>query len=146
MQACAGAVLIDRLASINERRAQNSRLLAEGLLTCEGYEIPGFSPDHCPTYLRLPVLCPDRYSRDGAIGVLNRIGVVASPMYPSTIRRIDGIEPYLAAPDDDFPGAQAVVERLLSLPTHPYVGHKDIRRMIACLTGEQDHTRVETDY
>ena len=144
-QTCAGALFVERLARINNTRVDNARHLAEGLLAAGVWEIPGYSRDHCPVYLRLPVLCPDRYTRDGAVGALNHLGIIATPMYPSTIRRIEGIEPYLASVEDEFAGAQTVVKRLLSLPTHPYVRDRDIRRMIACLTGEQEMDNAETD-
>jgi dTDP-4-amino-4,6-dideoxygalactose transaminase len=54
-------------------------------------------------------------------------------MYPSTIRGIEGIEKYLANPEDNFEGAETVAERLFTLPTHHYVKDIDVEKIIDCI-------------
>jgi dTDP-4-amino-4,6-dideoxygalactose transaminase len=134
-QICAANTLIDNLANYNVVRTANARKLAIGLMVSRRFLIPGCNEVGFPSYLRLPVLAEDITSRDRMIINLRKQGIVASKMYPSTIRKIAGIEKYLAASDDYFPGSQMIVDRLLSLPTHPFVTDADIQRMIACLTG-----------
>ncbi len=56
-------------------------------------------------------------------------------MYPTTVREVKNVESVLAADDADFPGARQVVDRLFTLPTHPYVTDADIRKMATCLRG-----------
>lgn len=133
-QKCAAAILWGNLESLNTVRVKNSRKLAEELLRLERFKIPGYNETFCPTYLRFPVLTQNSVWRQRAIVALRRQGIVASKMYPSTIRQIAGIEKYLASPADDFPGAQEVVEKLLALPTHPYLRESDMRKIISCLT------------
>ena len=75
----------------------------------------------------------NKRERDLVVGVLKKNGISASIMYPSTIRQIEGIEKYLADPEDDFDGARTVVDRLFTLPTHPYVKTGDIDKIANCL-------------
>ncbi len=133
-QKCAGAIVWGNLEGFNTVRVKNSRKLAEELLRLGRFEIPGYNEASCPTYLRLPLLTPNKAWRERAIAALRRQGIVASNMYPSTIRQIAGIEKYLACPAGDFPKAQEVVDKLLTLPTHPYLRESDIRKIVCCLT------------
>ena len=81
------------------------------------------------------VLSRNSRERDKIIAALKQAGIKSSAMYPSTIRRIEGIERYLANPEDDFEGAQTVVDQLFTLPTHHYVKKSDINKIIGCLMG-----------
>jgi dTDP-4-amino-4,6-dideoxygalactose transaminase len=132
-QQCAGAVLFPKLGDINIIRSRNARIVCERILQDTGFSIPGYSADKFPIYLRLPVLARNSGERDNVIAALNRAGVKSSAMYPSTIRRIKGIEKYLSNMDDDFEGAQAVVERLFTLPTHHFVKDRDVDKIMDCL-------------
>lgn len=134
IQKCAGIILWNTLESLNSARTKNARKLAEGVLRSERFKIPGYDEAFCPAYLRLPLLAQDKAGRDRAVTALRRQGVVASTMYPSTIRQIAGIEKYLASTAKDFPGAQEVAETLLTLPTHPYLSDNDVQKIISCLT------------
>jgi dTDP-4-amino-4,6-dideoxygalactose transaminase len=96
--------------------------------------VPGFHPDRSvPVYLRLPLLARDRAHRDQAIAAFRKTGVTASIMYPSTIERIDGITEHVRYDSNRFPGAESVVDQLLTLPTHGYVTPKDVERMAKTL-------------
>jgi len=136
LQRCAGAVLFPRLYNNNAIRSKNGRAICEGVLNDSRFRIPGYSPDRSPIYLRLPVLARNKHERDMTITSLKQAGIMSSAMYPSTIDQIDGIEKYLANPGDDFKGAQTVVDRLFTLPTHHYVKKSDIDKIIDCLAGK----------
>jgi len=133
LQECAAAVTYSKLHSVNTARVENARALCKRLSDNGRYRIPGYDPDNCPIYLRLPVLARNKQERDMAFAILRRNGISASTMYPSTIRDIEGIEKYLADPEDDFDGARAVVDNLFTLPTHPYVKAGDIDKIVNCL-------------
>ncbi|UCE67749.1 MAG: DegT/DnrJ/EryC1/StrS family aminotransferase [Candidatus Zixiibacteriota bacterium] len=133
LQRCAATVMFSRLDKVNAARVENARALSSGLLNDDRYRIPGHDPNKYPIYLRLPVLARNKLERDLAVAALKRKGISASAMYPSTIRQIEGIEKYLAGLNDRFDGANAVVDRLFALPTHPYVKPGDIDRIINCL-------------
>jgi perosamine synthetase len=130
---CAGIVLIKNLEEFNVYRRRNAMRLAKALIRDKKYSIPGFDLSESNTYLRLPVVCADKRTRDKAIGNLRRLGISASTLYPSTIGQIPGIEKYLAGNNVDFPGAQIIVDRMLVLPTHPLVKEPDIDKMARCL-------------
>ena len=133
LQKCAGIVLFPKLDNINAIRSKNARAICEGILADARFRIPGYSTDRFPIYLRIPVLARNSHERDKTIAALKKVGIKSSSMYPTTIRRIEGIERYLSNPEDDFEGAQAVVDRLFTLPTHHYVKDSDIKKIIDCL-------------
>jgi perosamine synthetase len=138
LQVCAGAVMIPGLSQLNEIRSENGRALCERISGDDRYHVSGYSPGKCPIYLRLPVLAKNMQKRDEIIARLQKAGIKSSIMYPSTIREIKGVEKYLANPDDDYSGAQEVVDRLFTLPTHPYVREDDIDRIVDCLTKSEN--------
>lgn len=68
------------------------------------------------SYPRLAVLAPDRAARDAALGALAGLGVAR--LYPAPLDAIPALKPHLVDPGGAFPGARAVSDRLLTLPTH----------------------------
>jgi dTDP-4-amino-4,6-dideoxygalactose transaminase len=137
MQMCAGSVLLRKIDHINSLRARNARKLASALHCTGRFEIPGLHSAAPTIYLRLPLVCANRGTRDNAIARLRRVGISASTMYPSTIRQIPGIEEHLASDRAEYSGAQTVVDRMLVLPTHPLLDDADIDRMISSLVGSK---------
>jgi len=135
LQECSGAVMFPKLGNINSIRHRNAGKICEQLSKDSRYRIPGYRQDDCPIYLRLPVLAGSGLERDKAIAALRKRGIKSSAMYPSTIRQIPGIEKYLASPVSDFSGAQAVIDRLFTLPTHHFVKESDISKIVDCLSG-----------
>jgi perosamine synthetase len=133
LQQRAGSLLLGRLDRFNEHRAASSEKLISEIRRLGGFEIPISPVGRRTIYLRLPVLAPDRTTRDRAVRELGRAGITASTMYPKIIRDIPGIEPRLACLDDEFPGGRQIVNRLFALPTHPYVRPKDIETMVRVL-------------
>jgi len=120
------ALTFDRLGNFAERRRKNAGLLAATIRNLPGAEIPAFDVDNCPSYLRLPVLLPNGNVRAKIISELQNRGISASAMYPDSIDRIDGLGEDIVIQSVDLPGARAVVERLVTFPTHPYVTGADI--------------------
>jgi perosamine synthetase len=133
VQAVAGAVIFESILYFHTLRAINAMELAGEVLSLGKFEIPGWNAKDCPPYLRLPVLAPNRELRDRAIEELRSVGIVATKMYPSTVCTIPGIEPHLASKRTDFPGAQQLVDRLFTLPTHPYLAEQDFDNILAGL-------------
>lgn len=133
VQTVAGSVIFESILYFLTLRAQNALELANAVLNLDKFEIPGWNAANCPPYLRLPVLAPSRESRDRAIEELRSVGIVATKMYPSTLRDIPAIEPHLVSKETEFPGAQKLVERLFTLPTHPYLTDTDFDKIVAGL-------------
>ncbi|MEA2031892.1 MAG: DegT/DnrJ/EryC1/StrS family aminotransferase [candidate division Zixibacteria bacterium] len=133
-QMAMATVLIDYLSEYNNVRFANSKQLSERLTESDRFTIPGHTKDKFPVYLRFPLLCKNRSTRDQAVATLKRKGIIASKMYPSTIANIHGIESHLMNDNLSFPGAQQVVDTLIALPTHPYISETDIIKMTSTLT------------
>lgn len=133
VQATAAAVVLENVLFFNRMRAANAQELGRRVLELDRFAIPGWQEEVCPPYLRLPVLAPNRETREWAIAELRRRGIVATRMYPSTLCDIPGIDEHLATAERNFPGAQTLVDRLFTLPTHPLVEDADIETIIRCL-------------
>lgn len=132
LQSCFGPIMFSKLDKTNEIRRHNSRLIIDRVAVLKHYTIPGSSKGDIP-YIRIPVLAPDRNIRDRIISALGRIGVISSGMYPSTVANIPQIKEHLVCSNEKFPGGEDVVNRLFTLPTHSYVGERDINKIIDCL-------------
>lgn len=107
--------MLNRLAEINaERRGVAARLiqLFSGNKTVV---MPQSVIGAEPVFLRFPVI-------SSVSGEFPNQGVVRS--YPAAVHRIPGIKHYLAT-NGNFPGADLLAERLLTLPTHCYVTDVD---------------------
>lgn len=135
VQTVAGSVIFESILYFHTLRAEIALELAKIVLSLGKFEIPGWNAANCPPYLRLPVVAPDRATRDRVIENLRAVGIVATKMYPSTLRAIPGIEPHLASNEAEYPGAQLLVDRLFTLPTHPYVSEQDFDKIVTALRG-----------
>lgn len=132
-QIAAAGIGLSKLEKLNHLRAEKSSVMARALIESGKYKIPGFNENKRVNYLRLPVLAESREARDESIARLRRYGIVATQMYPTTIPQIKQALPNLVGSEGDFPGAQLVVERLFTLPTHSYVTERDIERIFKAL-------------
>jgi dTDP-4-amino-4,6-dideoxygalactose transaminase len=135
LQRCAGIVMFPRLLSLNESRRQKAKTMAQELAGTGRYVIPGYNENNCPAYLRLPLIFPNRQMRDKALKDLKKMGIQASTMYFSSMHRIAEIDKYLAAQrEENYAGADEIVDKLLTLPTHGFMDEKRMRLAIDYLT------------
>jgi dTDP-4-amino-4,6-dideoxygalactose transaminase len=110
-----------RLALANQERAARASWLIDGLdLHRRGIKpITGKEA----IYLRLPVLLRDRETKEAVCRQSREEGAGVSQNYPATIQEIPELAGRLAG--RKCPGAQEVVDRLVTLPTHQYVKERD---------------------
>jgi perosamine synthetase len=113
----------------NEIRIRNARLLHHHLCRNESLGIPKPFAAGQPVYLRFPILFRKEEIRRRIFRSLSRRRLGASCSYPTPLNEIPAFRRYLYA-EDDYPGAKFVADRILTLPTHPYVEVRDIDRMI----------------
>jgi len=132
-QIAAAGIGLSKLDKLNQLRAEKGSVMAKALTDSGRYQVPGFNENKRINYLRLPVLAESRNARDESIARLRRQGVVATQMYPTTIPQIKQALPNLVNSERNFPGAQTVVERLFTLPTHSYLTEADIERILKAL-------------
>jgi perosamine synthetase len=126
-----------RLARANQERAARARGLMEGLdLARKGIApIVGVGS----LFLRLPVLVRDRDAKEAVCRLSREQGAGLSPNYPATIQDIPELAGQLAG--RRYPGAQEVVDRLVTLPTHQFVLEQD-RLKIDCVLAVQGKSSV----
>jgi dTDP-4-amino-4,6-dideoxygalactose transaminase len=117
--------MLPRLDSYTARRRQNAEMMVARLEGASGVQPIRLAPTAEPAYLRLPLLLEGRGVRDTAIHVLNRAGIGATGSYPTSIADINELRGQLRGDDRDSCGARTVAERILTLPTHPYVTRDD---------------------
>ncbi len=114
----------------NEIRIRNARLLNDNLCHNESLRIPKPPVGGQPVYLRFPIVFPEKRVRRRVFWILNRRRLGASRSYLTPLSEIPAFRRYLCA-EDDYPGAKFVADRILTLPTHPYVNEYDIQKIVS---------------
>ncbi len=130
LQLALAATMLDRLQEFNTARVSRGTALLEGLDA--GGAVRPIRPlaGSMPVYLRLPLLAASPLARDEMVRALNRAGIGATGSYPASIADIPGLAPAAGAEQARF-----VAERILTVPTHPYVSQADLRRISSVLSG-----------
>jgi perosamine synthetase len=126
-----------RLTLANRERATRAVWLIDGLdLHRRGMQpITGKEA----VYLRLPVMVRDRETKEAVCRQSRDVGAGLSPNYPATIQEIPELAGRLAG--RKCPGAQEVVDRLVTLPTHQFVTEAD-RLKIGRILGNRENGQV----
>jgi perosamine synthetase len=121
-----------RLDQANQGRAARASWLVDGL----DLHRKGITPitEKESIYLRLPVLLQDRQTKETVCRQSREVGAGLSPNYPATIQGIPELAVWLAG--RKCAGAQEVVDRLVTLPTHQFVTEGD-RLKISRILGNQ---------
>jgi dTDP-4-amino-4,6-dideoxygalactose transaminase len=112
-----------RADRMNAARTERIRSLA----TAAGFTLPREGENR----LRLPVMCRSREERDRLCMIGVRRGLGFSPMYPSPITQIPALQDLL--PPGRYPGADAISDRLLTVPVHALVSRADLESITTAL-------------
>ncbi len=125
-----------RLARANQDRSSRARWLVEGLnLAQKGIKpIVGVGS----LFLRLPVLVQSRESKEAICRLSREQGAGLSPNYPATVQQIPELTAQLAG--RSYPGAQEIVDRLVTVPTHQFVSEQDRLKIDRVLAVQVEHT------
>lgn len=129
-QAALGKILVFLSDSLNQGRARNSRFLIERLTHCTdnpSFFIPG--DDFPIPYLRLPVILVSPNLRERILSELVGKGIGATRMYGVALPRIAGVSPHLFEVAE-YPNAEYIAARLLTLPVNSLVTQKDVETVI----------------
>jgi perosamine synthetase len=123
----------DHLTRNNRDRAQCANRLMKQL----EFHMHDMQPISHPegVYLRLPVLVRDEAVRDSVCRLSRESGLGVGKSYPTTIQDIPELAGRITV--RGCPGAQEVVNRLVTFPTHRFVQEADIQRMDRILGKEQ---------
>ncbi|MDN5940446.1 MAG: DegT/DnrJ/EryC1/StrS family aminotransferase [Nitrospira sp.] len=122
-----------RLVLANQERAACAGWLIEGL----DLDYRGIKPitGKEAVYLRLPVMVRDREMKEAICRQSREVGAGLSPSYPATIQEIPELTGRLVS--RKCVGAQEVVDRLVTLPTHQFVTEAD-RLKIGRILGSRE--------
>jgi dTDP-4-amino-4,6-dideoxygalactose transaminase len=98
-------------------------------------QLVAIPPDSAPGYLRFPL----RVLHGSAALPGSAAGLGILPSYPASLRTLPALAPLLQNADVDFPGADALVSQLVTLPTHSLVSSRDRGRVVELLTRPSTH-------
>jgi perosamine synthetase len=122
-QAAVGISILERSREINETRMRNALDLIEALSGNESVVTPQIPEGSQPTFLRLPVMVKHAEQRDRLCHTLEERGIQARKPFSTLMSRLEGISAVNGT--SFFPNAEYVVDRILTLPTHPLVSEKE---------------------
>ena len=128
-----GLVMMNRLDEFTAARVARATAFLEGLRDTTGIRSITPRPGSTPVYLRLPVLLPDAAARQFAIASLTAAGIGATASYPQSLADVPGLASHLANPSTRATGGRWIAQRILTLPTHPFVSSADVARATAIL-------------
>ena len=135
-----GAEVLPRLQELTCARTTNAAALIAALHSIPGLKFVAPREDAFPVYLRLPVLLPNSDTRDRALAALTLAGIGASQSYPASLADVPELQRWFGAAPRAT-GGRHVAQRILTLPTHPFVSADDISRIAAVLRVELEGRR-----
>jgi perosamine synthetase len=80
-------------------------------------------------FLRFPVICSDKETRDHLCSLSKKEGLGIVKMYPTPINEIEEIKDQFR--DNEFPAAKLLTDRLLTMPTHGLLDKRDKENIFA---------------
>ena len=118
-----------RLDRANRSRFHNSRLFLERLPASVHMHVVSKSRESAP--LRLPLLMPSAQAKATMCRMAHEQGLGVSALYPATIAKIPELTSMFQS--KEYPGAEAVVSRLVTIPVHQYVTEQDVDRIVKAI-------------
>ncbi len=127
-QAAVGRRLLPRLQVINADRKHKAKILKAGIENSTRLQSIEIMDQAQPIYLRFPLIAQSEKQREALYDQLWAQGIGVGRLYEKTLPTIFGTET-----GKSFPGAEAIANRLLTLPTHHYVRDDDLQLMCEIL-------------
>jgi dTDP-4-amino-4,6-dideoxygalactose transaminase len=111
-------------AASAHRKANADRLMLAAR-NAGGWHVPTWLPNVSPGFLRLP-LRSERRTRDSLLSsdLAAQLGVVSG--YPATLAELPALKNRLLQTNERLPGASALAESLITLPTHGLLTSADL--------------------
>lgn len=125
------AALFKRFGQITEARVRNGQEYLRVLGSIRGIRPVGTVDKTSPVYLRFPVLAEDSRTRAVLLSELERRGMGATASFPRSIADLDEIKPIVSS--SAAVNGRAIAERIMTLPTHPFVTSSDIEKIAGVL-------------
>ena len=130
-----GAIAVEQLKKVEEftkKRQENARKLNDALAGVAGIKIPTISENRSHVYHQYTILLDKDMQRDQFIAGLRDKGVGAGIYYPKPLHTYPHIAK-LGYEAGDFPVAEDLAARVVSLPVHPKVTDEDIEIIAAAV-------------
>ena len=137
-----GAIAVEQLKKVDDfsaRRRRNAELLNEALADTKKISLPELAPERSHVYHQYTILLDSDVDRDEFITALREKGIGAGVYYPKPLH----VYPHIAKLGyklGDFPVAEELASRVVSLPVHPKVTAEDIK-IIATVVKEAANGR-----
>ena len=122
--------MLARLEEFTCRRQEAAAWLHAGLERIDGITLIRTARDSEPAYLRFPMLASDRQHQRALIAALNDNGIGATGSYPASLADVPELNGVLLGRETEANGGRAVADRIVTLPTHPYVSRRDLSRTV----------------
>jgi perosamine synthetase len=137
LQAAIGVAELDDLAERTGRRRANAVRLSAGLIGIPGLVTPTERPGCTHVYHQYTVRITEdaRLDRDTVAKELETLGVGTGIYYPRPLHDYDCYRHHPAVQVDPVPEAERAARQVLSLPVHPWLGHRDLDRIITAVRG-----------
>ena len=130
-----GAIAVEQLRKVDRftaQRQRNASLLNEALAGVKGIELPRVADNRSHVYHQYTILLDEGISRDEFVAKLREKGVGAGVYYPKPLHAYPHIAK-LGYEAGDFPVAEDLAARVVSLPVHPKVTDEDIEVIAAAV-------------
>ena len=130
-----GAIAVEQLRKVDRftaQRQRNASLLNEALAGVKGIELPRVADNRSHVYHQYTILLDEGISRDEFVAKLREKGVGAGVYYPKPLHAYPHIAK-LGYKVGDFPVAEDLAARVVSLPVHPKVTDEDIEIIAAAV-------------
>lgn len=134
--------MIERLEVFAGTRTENAERYISRLKGVPGVRTVRPLPATRPAYLRFPVLLDGPEARGRILEALDEARLGAAVSYPASLADVPDLAHTLANREVTVPGGRYIADRLLTLPTHPYVVSDDVDRIAATLSGLNVPTSV----
>jgi hypothetical protein len=133
--AALGFTMLPRLDEFTDARRENAARLLSGLRDNQGIDFVRPLESASPVYLRLPILVAGRERRRRLMSALNHAGIGATGSYPASLVDVPGLQRHLLGSVPAHSGGRLVAERIVTLPTHPYVTSRDVKKILYVVAG-----------
>jgi len=134
IQACLGRMQLSHLEEFNRTRYKNAKYLLKKLAYIPNLKTPKSPIKGKSIYLRLPIWMKNITfdQRNGLVKELERAGIDASIAYPNSLPH------FFSNADTDFLNTGELIDKTITLPTHPLVRTNDLIKIIKILKKHAD--------
>ncbi len=126
IQAAIAIEQLKKLDIFNAKRIKNASLLTKGLSLFDWIKTPTVKPGYKHVFHQYTITVEPEI-RNKLLTYLNNNGVMASVFYPMSLHLTKLFMHYAKKP---LPVSELISKKVLSLPVHPLVDEKDIKRII----------------